>query len=362
MKNTTLEVNTRKFIRNIEKIQAYVGNKTIMPIIKANAYGTYINKNLSILNHFQIVAVAEVSEAIEIRKTGYRKEIFVLNQPSIEELKDIYNFNITIGLSELEFLRKVDLPIKVHLEIETGMNRTGIKLEDLKSFMKEIHQNENITVEGIYTHFSSADTDLEYTKKQFNTFEKAVEIAKEEFDLKYIHCSASNGILNWKEELSNTVRPGIIMYGYEPFKGAKEKIPIEPITVLKTKITYLKEINPGESISYNRRYITEKPMKIATIPIGYADGLRRELTGVGEVIIQGEKRRILGSICMDSCMIDVTGLNVKVGDPVIIWDNELITLEEIASKCNTIHYEIMSTISERVERVFLEDNQKIISI
>ncbi len=350
MKNTILEVNTKKFLHNIERIKEYVGNKTIMPVIKANAYGTYINKNLNLLNHFNIVAVAEVQEAIEIRKLGYTKEKFVLNQPSIEELEDIYNHKITIGISEIDFLKKVNLPIKVHLEIETGMNRTGIKIEDLSNFIEEIKKNKNISVEGIYTHFSSADNDQEYTNRQIKLFEQAVTIVKEHFILKYIHCSASNGIVNAKEEISNTVRPGIIMYGYESFKGIKDIINIEPITKLKTKITYIKEIDKEESISYNRRFITPNPMKVATIPIGYADGLRRELTNKGEVVVKGEKRKILGAICMDSCMIDVTGLDVKVGDSVYIWDNENITIEDIANKCNTINYEIISTISDRVER------------
>ena len=235
------------------------------------------------------------------------------------------------------------------------MNRTGIKLEDLPFFIEEVKKNPNITVEGVYTHFSSADNDYDYTNKQLKLFEEAIEIARKDFTLKYIHCSASNGLINYKEDLSNMVRPGIIMYGYESFNGAKRKLPVEPIATLKTKIVYLKEIDAGESISYSRRFISKTPMKVATIPIGYADGLRRELTGVGEVVVNGEKRKILGAICMDSCMIDVTGLDVKIGDSVYIWDNENITLEEIADKCHTINYEIISTISDRVARDFIND-------
>ena len=355
MKNTILEVNIKKFQNNIKKIKEYVGNKEIMPVIKANAYGTYINKNLNVLNDFNIVAVAEVQEGIELRNIGYQKEIFILNQPAIEEINDINKYHLTIGLSSKEFLRKINVPMKVHLEIETGMNRTGIKLEDLNEFIKEINNNSNITVEGIYTHLSSADNDKDYTEKQISLFNSAVLIAKKFFNLKYIHCSASNGLMNYKENISNTIRPGIIMYGYESFEGAKNIIPVEPITELKVKITYIKEIGPNESISYNRKFISDKPMKVATIPIGYADGLRRELTGIGEVIVQKEKRKILGAICMDSCMIDVTGLDVKVGDWVTIWDNKIITLEEIAKKCNTINYEIISTISDRVDRILKED-------
>ncbi len=352
MNNTILEVDIKKFLNNIEKIKKVCPNKKIMPVIKANAYGTYLNKREDILNHFNIVAVAKVKEAIELRNIGYNKEIFVLNQPLIEELDEIVNQNITIGLSEIEFLKRVNKQIKVHLEIETGMNRTGIQLEHLNDFIEEIKKNKNVIVEGIYTHFSSADNDLEYTKKQFQLFQKAKEEVEKNFSLKYIHCSASNGILNVKEDVTNMIRPGLLLYGYEPYPKAKEKISVEEITELKTKITYIKELDKNESISYNRKYQTKKKMKVATIPIGYADGLRRELTNKAEVFVKDEKRKILGSICMDSCVIDVTDLDVKVGDTVTIWDNKNITVEEIAQKCNTISYEILSTISDRVERCF----------
>ena len=357
MKSTVLEIDLSKFYQNVEKIQKYVGNKVIMPIIKANAYGTYLNKRLDVLNHFQIVGVAEVQEAKELRKIGYEKEIFVLNQPSIEELEDIYQYHLTIGVSEESFLEKINLPITVHLEIETGMNRTGIQKKNWTSFFERIQNNKNIVVEGIYTHFSSADSDLEYTKRQFQIFQEAVLFAKEFFSFKYVHCSASNGILNFPEDLSNLVRPGIILYGYESYPGAALKIPIEAVTRLKTKITYIKEVDANKAISYNQRFVTRTSMKIATIPIGYADGLRRCLTNKGEVVIQNEKRKILGTICMDSCMIDVTGMNVEVGDEVYLWDNEIITLDELANSAGSISYEIISTISDRVERVFVNENK-----
>ena len=159
--------------------------------------------------------------------------------------------------------------------------------------------------------------------------------------------------MNYNDNVSNMVRPGIIMYGYESFEGALTKINIEPICKLKTKITFIKEVSENESISYSRKYITNKKMTIATIPIGYADGLRRELSNKGAVIVNGKKASILGSICMDSCMIDVTDIeSVRVGCDVYIWDNSIRTIEEIASECHTINYEIISTISSRVPRVF----------
>jgi len=358
MRTTIMEIDVKKFRKNINSIQKYVGNKKLMPVIKANAYGTYINKNLELLNEFDIVAVAIVDEAIELRNLGYQKEIFVLNQPSIIDIENIINYNITIGLSEINFLKKIlkkENTIKVHLEIETGMNRTGIKKEDILEFINQIKGNKNIVVEGIYTHLSSADYDEYYTLNQLQIFEHSVNIIKENFNtIKYIHSSASNGLINYKDNISNLVRPGIIMYGYESFDNIKEKIDIEPICKLKTKITFIKEVEENTSISYSRKFISNKPMKVATVTIGYADGLRRDLSNKGVVIINNQKARIIGNICMDSCMIDVTNIdNVDINTDVYIWDNNIQTLEDIAAKCNTINYEMLSTISYRVPRIYI---------
>jgi len=359
MRKTVLEVDINKFNNNINNIQKYVGNKKIMPVIKANAYGTYINKEIDIINRFDIVAVAIVDEAIELRNLGYRKEIFVLNQPYIDDVEDILKYDITFGLSEMSFLEKLgDLnqKVKVHLEIETGMNRTGIKLEDLNVFINKVKENKNIVVDGVYTHLSSADYDSCYTNKQLVIFKNAVSIVKENFsNIKYIHSSASNGLLNYDDGVSNLVRPGIIMYGFESFKNVKDIINIEPICKLKTKVIFIKEIDEGESISYSRKFISKDKMRIATIPIGYADGLRRDLSNKGEVVVNNQIVPIIGNICMDSCMIDITNVkNVTVGEDVYIWDNNNITLEDISDKCNTINYEILSTISYRVKREFLK--------
>lgn len=359
MRTTIMEVDINKFKENIKMIKKYVRNKKIMPVIKANAYGTHINKRLAVINEFDIVAVAFVSEAVEIRKLGYQKEIFVLNQPDVNEIHEILENDIIIGLSSVEFLeelRNIKSMMKVHLEIETGMNRTGIKLEELSSFIDKVIKIENILVEGVYTHLSSADYDKAYTNRQLDKFKNAVSIVKGRVgNIKYIHSSVSNGLLNYDDNISNLVRPGMFMYGYETFNGQKEKLNTKPICVLKTKVSYIKEIGKGESISYSRKFVSNKNMKIATIPIGYADGLRRELFKNGEVVINNRKAKIVGAICMDSCMIDVTDIpNVTVGANVYIWDNNIITVDDIAKKCNTINYEIISSVQNRVPRIFIE--------
>lgn len=358
MRPTVMEIDIKKFNENIDNIQRYVGDKKIIPVIKANAYGTYINKNLDVINRFDIVAVALVSEAIQLRELGYKKEIFVLNQPYIDDIDSIIKYDIKIGLSDKKFLKTIiekNKKISVHLEIETGMNRTGIKLEDLKQFIDVIKINNNIIVEGIYTHLSSADSDKEYTDMQLKIFKEAVKIAKDNFKtIKYIHSLASNGLINFKDDVSNLVRPGMIMYGYESLKGANKIINVKPISKLKTKITFLKEIEESTSVSYCRSFTANKKMKIATIPIGYADGLRRELSNKGYVLVNNKLAKIVGNICMDSCMIDVTNIdNVDIGTDVYIWDNEICTLDNIANACGTINYEILSMISSRVPRIYI---------
>lgn len=359
MSTTIMEVSIKSFNNNINEIKKYVSNKKIIPVIKANAYGTYINKRLDVINNFDIVAVAKVSEAIELRELGYKKEIFLLNQPSILEIEDILKNDVTVGLSSLEFLNIVveeNFKIKIHLEIETGMNRTGIKIQDINKFVDILKNNHNVHVDGVYTHFSSADLDQDYTNKQIELFKEAVNIIKNNFSLTYIHSSASNGLLNYDDGVSNAVRPGIIMYGYESFNGVNKLISLEPVCKLKTIITFLKELNENESISYGRSFISNKRMTIATIPIGYADGLRRSLSNKGFVVINGKKCPIVGKICMDSSMVDVSEVNdVRLGDEVFMFDNNMITLDDIANLSDTINYEILSNISNRVPRIFIDE-------
>ena len=231
------------------------------------------------------------------------------------------------------------------------MGRTGVL--DLDNFIFELKKYSNVIVEGVYTHLSSADSDYEYTDKQLEKFERSVVMLKEHFNLKYIHSSASNGLLNFKSSYCNTVRPGLILYGYESYPGVLNKIDIKPVCKLKSKITFLKEVEEGTSISYSRSYITNKKTKVATIPMGYADGIRRSLSNRGNVVVNNTIVPIIGKVCMDSFMIDVTNLDVKVGDEVYLFDNELIKVEDIASIYDSINYEVISTISDRVPRKFI---------
>lgn len=355
MRQTYLEINLNNFEHNINEIKKLHPNKEIIPVIKANAYGTHINKHIDTINKFNIVAVAIVEEAVYLRNLGYKKDILVLNQPYIEDLPNIIKYDISIGLSYLDYIKDIKDKIKIHIEIESGMNRTGFKKEELQELLSNI--NDNIKIEGIYTHFSSAENDPEYTNKQIDYFKECVSILKDyQKEIKYIHSSASNGLVNYNLDFTNAIRPGIIMYGYYSSNEIKEKINIKPIAKLISKISYLKEIDENESVSYNRTYKTNKKTKIATIGIGYADGYPRSASNIGRVVINNKLCNVIGRVCMDSILVDVTDLNeVKIGDKVYLFDNNLVTLEELASYSNTINYEILSTIHERVPRIYIQE-------
>lgn len=353
-----LEINLKNLQYNIKQIQNKVGtNVKIMPVIKANGYGTYINQRLDVINQFEIVAVANVDEGVYLRQIGYEKEIFVLNQPYESEIEKIIDYNIVVGISSYEFAKKLaetGKNVKVHVEIETGMGRTGVHPYKIENYLKEL--SSNIIVEGIYTHFSSADIDDQYSKKQLESFNKALIKAKEILgDIKYIHTAASNALLNYPNARFNLVRPGIILYGYPGEDDTFEKIDLKPIAKLKAKIVFLKDVPPKTSIGYGRSYITSKETKVANVPIGYADGFRRDFSNGWEILIKGKKAPIIGKVCMDSFMVDVTDLdNVEVGDEVTIWDNENITLEQLSEKCDTINYELLCTVGARIPRLFVE--------
>lgn len=311
------------------------------------------------ISKFRIVAVALVSEGVYLRESGYKGDILVLNQPFIDDIDDICSYDLVVGVSDINFFKEVvrlNKSIRVHLEIETGMGRCGINSFDLNSFLDYLKNKHLISVEGVYTHLSSADIDHTYTLRQISIFEDCVRRVKDIFpDIKYIHNSASNGLLNFDLGICNAVRPGMLLYGYPSSKTSLDKIKLYPVASLKSRISFIKNIHEGEAIGYGRSFVSIKDMKIATVSIGYADGVKRELSNTGYVSINKVKCKIVGKICMDSLMVDVSELDdVKVGDTVYIFDNDIVTLDEISFLSKTINYEVLSTVGERVERIFID--------
>lgn len=366
MEKSYLEVNLSCIRNNIEKIKKLVGESiTVAPVIKANAYGLGVRALKEVLEEekIEIVFVATIEEAIHLRKCGYKQEIITLNELLPYEVEKILEYNIVPGISDIEVVRRLNEEAKkknriqnIHIEVDTGMGRVGKIPEEIIDFAKEISKMTNIYIEGIYTHFSSADSSKEYTNAQIEKFNNTLSELKDlGFKFKYIHSSASAGILNFENARFNLVRPGIITYGYMPDENIENSIGLKPATKLISHVVYVKEVEEGTAISYSRTYIADKRRKIATVPLGYADGIRRTLSNKGKVYINGKYAPIVGNVCMDNFMVDVTGIDVKVGDVVYIWDNENICVEDIAKLCGTINYEILCGISSRVKRVYVEE-------
>lgn len=361
---TKLYVDLNAIEHNIKEIRKKLKPQTgIMAVIKAFGYGSgAVNiVNTLIKNGINWLAVAIPEEGIQLREEGVKLPILVFGYPF--DLRMIMKYNLTPTISDFELAEELDKLaqkenriVKIHIEIDTGMGRTGIPEKKSVEFITRILSFKNIQIEGLYTHFAGSDSDMEYTRLQITRFEKILtELKKRNIKIPLVHACNSAGIINFPEAHYDLVRPGLMLYGYYPNENLKNKINLLPSLALKSKITFLKKVPAGTSISYNRTFITNRPSKIATIPLGYADGIKRALSNKGYVMINGMKAPIVGTICMDMFMVDVTHIpNVKAGDDVIIFDDHNITVEELAQICGTINYEIISTISNRIPRVYLK--------
>ena len=275
----------------------------------------------------------------------------------------LFRSGVIIKLNELSL--KMHKKTKIQLIIDTGMGRLGIKPEKTVDFVKKVLAFDRIKIEGIFTHFSSADQkDKKYTEEQFGKFSKIINILeREKIKIPLKHVGNSAALLDLRHMWLNMVRVGIALYGLYPSKEVKKIIKLIPAQEFKTRIIFLKELPAGESISYGRTYRTyKKNTVIASLLIGYADGYSRLLSNQGEVLVRGCRVPIIGRVCMDQCMIDVTSVPlVEIGDEVVLWGkqgNERITVEEIADKLNTINYEIIHLPDKgRVSKLFIKDGK-----
>lgn len=355
MRSTQLIIDLNNIQYNINSIKQYLGNEIeVMPIVKANGYGTHLNYCVNILNQFDYIGVALLDEALILKQNGYKKNIFILYPLSKEELEIALKENFIINGSNIfEIISGNEKNIKIHIEIETGMGRTGLQEHKVEEYINKLKANSNIEVDGIFTHLSSSGSDKDFSLSQINKFEQIVyKFNQDGIIPKYKHVCCSGGLKNYNKYLYNMVRIGLLIYGYYPNDFLKEDIDLKPSMTLKTKISFLKEINIGDTIGYNQNFIAKRKTKVATIPFGFADGLVGLETGLPYVIINNQQAKIIG-ICMDNMMIDVTdNRNINVGDEVYIWDNKNLTIDEVGNWCNGIcNYEVMTSITERVPRV-----------
>ena len=371
---TWTEVNLDAIAQNVKNIKKLIGEKKeLMAVVKGNAYGHDILEVSPVVleNGATRLAVARLEEAIFLRKAGITVPILVLGLPLKQQAEFLVSYDITPAVCEFEMIEKLsesavqmNKMTKIHLKVDTGMGRIGIFPYDVLRFIKRIKALKNVEIEGIFTHFSVADEkDKVYTEEQFRKFIEILTILeKEGIKIPIKHVGNSAALLDLPHMWLDMVRPGIAIYGLYPSKEVKKTINLIPAQQFKTKIVFIKELPLGESISYGRTYITKRRMRVASLPVGYADGYNRLLSNQGEVLVRGQRVPIIGRVCMDQCMIDVTNLTqVEIGDEVVLWGRqgeEMITVEEIAQKIRTINYEIVHMPDKkRVPKLFIRDGK-----
>lgn len=360
---------------NINEVKRVIGPEVkVMPVIKADGYGHGAVPIAKELNKIGVdaFAVAILEEGITLRNHGIKQPIVILGYTSEYQYSSLIQYEIepTVFCYEMaESLSKIASALgkdaKVHIKLDTGMNRIGFKpTKESLEIVKKISELPNIKIEGIFTHFACADeADKTSASKQKAEFDKFIGwLLEEGIDIPVKHVSNSAAIIDMDSWRMDMVRSGIITYGLYPSEEvAKNVLDLRPAMELKTHIVHVKEIEEGEGISYNHTFVTKRKTKVATIPVGYADGYPRALSSKGRVLIRGQYAPIIGRICMDQFMVDVTEIEgVSVMDDVTLigTDGEhQIPVEEIANITGTINYEIVCDISKRVPRVYIRNGE-----
>lgn len=359
---------------NMEQMKQSLKPQTkMMAVIKADGYGhgaVPIAEMLETKDYLWGFAVATLDEAVVLRTEGIKKPILVLGCVFPDQYLEMLKHDIRMNIYTEEMAEAISrmaagegLCAHMHIKLDTGMGRLGFDMSDSSvEAITRISQLPNVEMEGIFTHFAKADeTDKTFTEKQLRDFSEMTErLAENGVRFAYEHCANSAAIIDIKEANFDLVRAGISTYGLYPSEEVnKENVKLKPAMALKSHVAFVKEIHEGTPISYGGTFVSEKKMRIATIPVGYADGYPRSLSNKGWVLIRGKKAPIVGRICMDQFMVDVTDIDgVSFGDTVTLIGrdgNETITVEELGELSGRFNYEFVCDLGKRIPRVYVKN-------
>jgi alanine racemase len=368
---TRAEISFEHLRNNFSIVKSLLNNDVkIMAMVKANAYGHGLFEISSeLLTHgVDYLGVAVLEEGVYLRERGITAPILVLGPINADQIAEFISHDIEITSSSIDKslaiaavaqeMQKVAL---VHLKIDTGMERIGVHWYNAERFIEKSYEAESIKIQGVFSHLAKAESDADCTARQLGRFESILNMMeKKKLPPGLVHIANSAGIMNYKNSHYSMVRPGIMLYGYNPngylpdvtFDGKK----LRPVMTLKTKVSFFKVVPAHTGISYNHTYRTSGQTRIVTLPVGYGDGYARLLSNHGEVIIRGKKYPVVGTVCMDQIMVDIgmdgTAYN---GDDVLLFgemDGFTIPLESLCDKIGTITYELLCGISSRVPRIY----------
>ncbi|HKL41012.1 MAG TPA: alanine racemase [Clostridia bacterium] len=374
---TWVEIDLDHLKNNIEEVRRVTDkNALVTAVIKADAYGHGALKVIDTLleNGADRLAVAALNEALEIREKYSEVPILILGYTPDEGIEKVIKNNIiqTVYSEEQvahisETAKKLGKEAVLHIKIDTGMRRLGFNWEDYNKILS-IFEYEHVKFEGIYTHFAKADEkDKAFTIKQFNRFNLVInELEKNKIKVPIKHVSNSAAIIDLPEFSYDMVRAGIMLYGVYPSEEVgRDNVNLKPVMTFKTRVGHVKYVDENEGVSYGLIYKADRHMKVATLPVGYADGYSRLLTSKAEVLIKSSRRKVIGRICMDQLMIDLGKSKAQVGDEVVLFgynEKEELSVDEVAKWLDTINYEVLCMISRRVPRVYIESGEIVDTI
>jgi len=364
------EINLGALKKNLSQIHKQVGKCPIIAIVKADAYGhgaTPITRFLSAqASPIKMFGVAFLEEALALRSAGIQDPILILTGSTLEQIPDIIAHTLTPVVFDLKMLdalnaaaTKQGRPVKIHLKVDTGMGRIGISPKDVPAFVQKVHSCPLITLEGVLSHFAEADfEDLSFTKKQLSiTKEVLAKVAREGIPPPLCHLANSAAILHFKPAHLDLVRPGLMLYGYSPLKETNA-LKLHPVMQVKARIIALKKVPKNTPISYGRTFVTQHETQIATVAIGYADGYPLSLSNRGMMIAKGTLVPVIGRVCMDMTMLDVTDApRLAIGDFVTVIGAEggqSMWADRVAKLAGTHTYEMLCGIGPRVERRYIQ--------
>ncbi|MBQ5317329.1 MAG: alanine racemase [Oscillospiraceae bacterium] len=373
------EIDLDRLGRNLGQLETLAGGTQICCVVKANAYG---HDDRSIAPYLEgkgitFFAVSNIKEALTLRECGVKGEILILGHTPYEYAAELSEEAIIQTAVSVDYARRmseyadsIGVKVHIHLAVDTGMGRIGVRAEEAPGALKEVSALDGVILDGMFTHFACADSydsdDIAYTEEQKRLFfEAADKAAAQGIRLRHIHCLNSAGGTFRYDDRSTLVRFGIMLYGLTPDRGLDMPVELLPVMDLKAAVSYVKKVPAGRFISYGRTFRAERDMTVATVPIGYADGYPRELSNKAYVLINGMRAPVIGRVCMDQLMADVTDIpDVHEGSEVTLIGksgDESITADDLAELCGTIGYEIVCGISKRVPRVIIEGG-RIISV
>ncbi len=366
--NSYAEIDLVALRNNYKKISEAAAPAQVIAVVKADAYGHGVEQCCRTLYECgcRFFAVATASEALQLRSIFCDCEILILgNTPCLELADTLADNNIIMALGSLDYAKRLcgnlsdGKKLRCHIKLDTGMNRIGFSVRD-EEFCEllKVFDFDCLEIEGLFSHFACSDMeDQTMTDKQFELYKKTERKLKQlGHSFKARHISNSAAALYRHDTCLDYVRCGIILYGLDPSDVTPAK-DLSPVMSFKTHITHIHQIHLGETVGYGATYTAEKEMTIATIPIGYADGFIRAYSGGGYMTVRGKRCPIVGRICMDQCMIDVSGANARTGDEVEVFGKNT-SVDVFARAANTINYECVCLLSQRVERIYKDDERK----